>query len=372
MTESSLREFGAQIQRLINKEDLTEEETYNLFCEIMTSNQPDLQQGAFLAALVSKGETAEEIAGAWRAIVEHDTVSVSKSLPGNLFENSGTGMDSLKTFNVSSAAAITAAACGVKMARHGARALTSFCGTVDILESIGIDVECDVSIIEKSIKKTGIGLFNGMSPTIHPSSLGRILSQIRFGSTLNIAASLANPAHPSLGLRGVYSPEMVNMAAAVMPKVGYKKGMVVHGMDDEREGGMDEISITGETLIHEFAKNSSETTRYIKPEDVGLQTARFEDVATTGSMEKEKVRFLQVMAGSDHEACIDFTAINAGAILYTAGKAKTLEKGTAAAKDAISSGKAMAKLKSWVECQNKDPQAGLDKFEQVLKLSNIN
>lgn len=371
MSETSLKEFGAQIQRLINKEDLSESETYSMFKQVLTSEQPDLQQGAFLAALVSKGETGAEIAGAWKAIVEFDTVKVADDMPEQLFENSGTGMDSLKTFNVSSAAAIVASACGVNMARHGARALTSFCGTVDILESVGLDVECDVSLIEQSIRQNGIGLFNGMSPKIHPSALGRILSQIRFGSTLNIAASLANPAQPTHGLRGVYSPDMVELAASVMPQVGYSRGMVVHGSDFEKHGGMDEISITGSTIVKEFSGTTQESSSVLTPESLGLKTADFDEIATTGDLQKESLRFLKVIAGKGSEACIDFTAINAGAILYLAGISENIADGAALSKETMSDGSALKKLRAWIETQNTDPQAGLNIFESKLKEAEL-
>lgn len=372
MSEEALKAFGAQIQRLINKEDLTEQETFSMFREILTNKQPDLQQGAFLSALVSKGETAEEVAGAWKAIVEFDTVSISSNLPQPLFENSGTGMDSLKTFNVSTAAAIVAAACGVNMARHGARALTSFCGTVDILESLGLDIECDVNIVEKSITQTGIGLFNGMSPKIHPSALGRILSQIRFGSTLNIAASLANPARPTLGLRGVYRPDMVNLAASIMPQVGFERGMVVHGRDNHLSGGMDEISITGSTILHEFDSSECVSTSVLNPEDVGLKTARFSEIATTDDLDKESVRFLQVIAGKGHQACIDFTVINAAAILYLSDCTQSIAEGVHLCREAIINGSALEKLRSWINIQNTNPQTGIAIFESQLKKANIN
>jgi anthranilate phosphoribosyltransferase len=123
MESSRIKNFGTKIQRLIEGKDLSRDETNWMFREVLLNRQPDLQQGAFLAALVAKGETVEEIAGAWTAIDELDTVHVAPDLPDALFENSGTGMDTLKTFNVSSAAAVVAAACGVAMARHGARQL---------------------------------------------------------------------------------------------------------------------------------------------------------------------------------------------------------------------------------------------------------
>lgn len=370
MNEDPLKTFGAGIQRLIDKRDLTKEETCSMFGEVLMNKQPELQQGAFLAALKSKGETAQEIAGAWQAIDELDTVDVTADLPEKLVENSGTGMDSLKTFNVSSAAAIAAAACGATMVRHGARALTSFCGTVDILESVGLDVECDIDVIEKSIKTEGIGLFNGMSPKVHPAALGRILSQIRFGSTLNIAASLANPARPTRGLRGVYAESIVALAAKVMSEIGYEKGMVVYGKDDKLDGGMDELSITGETIVRTF-NGEKRTVNKLRPEDVGLNTAQFKDIAATGDLAAESIRFLKVLAGREHEACIDFTCLNAGAILHVADIAQSIEHGIQLSREAITNGAALKKLRNWVEVQNSDPQAGADRLALLMSNAGV-
>lgn len=357
--------FGAKIQKLIDGNNLSKVETYEMFREVLLNEQPDLQQGAFLAALVAKGETVEEIAGAWAAIDEIDTVHVNPDVQGGIFENSGTGMDALKTFNVSSAAAIVAAAGGVTMARHGARAITSRCGTVDIMETVGIDVECDVNIVEKSIREAGIGLFNGMSPKVHPGALGRILSQIRFGSTLNIAASLANPCRPTSGLRGVYTEKLLPIASEVMQSIGYERGMVVHGKDPVSGYGMDELSISGETKVFEFTGNSrNEYT--ICPEDIGLQRKPFEEVASMGEPSKEALRFIQVLSGKGHQACIDFTCLNAGAILYTAGKCNSLKKGVELSREIIEDNRAVAKLRQWAAIQDSQTARGMQKLESLL------
>jgi len=361
----SIHEFGHNIQRLIQGEDLGFEVTSNMFREVLEDKQPDLQQGAFLAALVSKGETVEEIAGAWKAIDEIDTVHTSSDLPDDLFENSGTGMDRLKTFNVSSAAAIVAAACGVPMARHGARALTSKCGTVDMIEALGIDVECNVIVVEDSIRETGIGLFNGMSPSVHPGALGRILSQIRFGSTLNIAASLANPAQPSKGLRGVYSAQLVEKVGQVMRQIGYRNGMVVYGTDKASGMGMDEISACGETLIHEF--NEDETREYsFVPEDAGIISRSFDEISFSGNLQSEAERFVSVLSGQGHDGCIDFTCLNAGGILYVAGKANSLWEGAEISRETIKSGKAVEKTRQWITVQNTNGNDSLSKFNSLL------
>lgn len=351
MNAAAIADFGRAVQRLIEGEDLDGEETYQMFKQVLENAQPELQQGAFLAALKAKGETADEIYGAWKAIDELDTIHTQGDLPGGLFDNSGTGMDRLKTFNVSSASAIVTAACGVPMARHGARALTSKCGTVDMLESLGIDVECEVGLVENSIREAGIGLFNGMSPNVHPGALGRILSQIRFGSTLNIAASLANPARPALGLRGVYSGSVMDNVVEVMQKIGYKKGMVVHGFDNDSGMGMDEISPCGQTVIHEFSEDEVKKQTFV-PEHAGIKTVKFSEIAFSGSIEEESRKFLSVLSGKGNESCVNFVCLNAGAILYLADKCKSIKDGVQMSRDAISSGMAINKLDQWVSVQS--------------------
>jgi len=350
----SIKKFGAAIQRLIQRNDLTREECHELFREILLGHQPDLQQGAFLAALVAKGETAEEIAGAWQAIDEIDTVHTRDEWPDSdpVVENSGTGMDRLKTFNASSAAAIIAAACGVRIGRHGARALTSSCGAIDILEAMGIDVECGVDVVEKSILEAGIGIFNGMSPLVHPQALGRILSQIRFGSTLNIAASLANPCRPTRGVRGVYSDTLVPKVVSAMREIGYRRAIVVHGFAPDGGPGMDEISPIGPTLVTELDESGQTSSYTLVPEDFGLSRVSYEDIRPTGNLGDESVRFIQVVAGRGSQACRDFVCLNAAAILRVAGIESDWTNAFELARQALESRAGLDKLRLWAHCQN--------------------
>ncbi|MCE5335630.1 MAG: anthranilate phosphoribosyltransferase [Desulfobacteraceae bacterium] len=361
-SDRSLKDFGAQIQRLISKEELSREESYAMFRQILLNEQPDLQQGAFLAALVSKGETHLEIAGAWQAIVELDTIKVMEPIEPPVIENSGTGMDQLKTFNVSTAASVVAAAGGARLARHGARGLTSACGTVDLLDAIGIDVDCEVATVVESIKREGIGLFNGTSPKVHPQSLGRILSQIRFGSTLNIAASLASPCRPTHALRGVYAGDMVPIVGKVMKEIGYERAMIVHGFDSEREKGMDELSSIGETLVHEFFPDGKETTFTIAPEDVGIRRAKYQAVAALGDARKEAVRFMKIISATGHPECIDMTCLNAGAIFYVVGKAGSIRQGVEMSREIIENGEALSKLTRWVSVQADPSKQGIQRL----------
>jgi anthranilate phosphoribosyltransferase len=280
-------------------------------------------------------------------------------------------MDTLKTFNVSTAAAVVAAAGGVKLARHGARALTSVCGTVDLLDALGINVECSVEQVGRSIEAAGIGLFNGMSPQTHPNALFRILSQIRFGSTLNIAASLASPCRPTYGLRGGFAETIIGKVLRIMRAIGYRRATVVHGYDRDGQKGMDEISTLGETAVEEFFPDGRQTSYRIIPEKLGLDRATYESIAAQGDVDKEAVRFMQVISGVDHHECIDLVCANAGAILYVADREKDLPAGVATGRELIDSGRAFEKLCQWITVQSDPDQRGVAKFKHIAERAGL-
>jgi len=357
MESMTIAEFGAYVQHVIERKHLSRNESYRLFRELLLDTQPDLQQGAFLAALKAKGETVDEIVGAWEAIDELDTVHV-KGLPDKVLDNSGTGMDGFKTFNVSSAAALVAAVHGIPMARHGARAITSRCGTVDIMEAMGINVDCPPELVAHSIKTSGIGLFNGMSPRVHPGGLGRILAQIRFGTTFNIAASLANPARPRRALRGVYSRELVRPVCEIMEKIGFRRAVVVHGCVDEDGSGIDELSVCGPSTICQLEASGMQCFGIV-PEEVGMARYPAAEIAAAESLEQESLRFLAVVAGTGrYRACEDFTALNAGVILWMEGLSPSLSAGVSEARRTLAGGAALDKLRSWCVTQGHEDGSG--------------
>ena len=308
-----------------------------MFCDVLKNEQPDLQQGAFLAALVAKGETTDELYAAWRAIDEIDTVHVAPMVKTPICENSGTGNDGMNTINVSTVAAIVAAAGGVVMARHGARALSSRCGAVDLVEALDIAVECDANTVGKSIDNAGIGIFNGMSPKIHPAALGRILSQIRLGSTLNIAASLAHPARPKLAVRGVYHPDMIGKVAELMQRIGFTRAMIICGEDAQTGRFMDEFSPCGTSHVALLTPEGISTLR-VEPEEVGITRSTLADITWNGPLAQEQARFLAILKGQGEKALEDFVCLNAAAIFVVAGRATTLRQGVTAAREIVASG----------------------------------
>ncbi|ACZ61306.1 anthranilate phosphoribosyltransferase [Dehalococcoides mccartyi] len=365
MDENMVKNFGVVISRLISKENLSREEVKDCFSQIMRNEQPDLQQGAFMAALTAKGETAAEIAGVWEAIYEQDTIRVRPLVDKPVVDNCGTGMDSLKTFNISTTASIVAAAGGVVLAKHGARALSGSCGTIDMLESLGVDVETDVEIVKRSIETVGIGIFNGMSAKVHPQALFRILSQIRFGTTLNIAGSLANPALPHYAVRGVYSAELLQPVAEVMREIGYKRALVIYGSAPGGRG-MDELSNLGESHIAELCEDGQIIKYSLSPSDFGLTPCLTDEIVTSGDKQRETLRLLRILSGNDEGAAFEVVCLNAAPIFYIAGTVKSLQDGYAKAAEIIRSGAAIAKLRQWIEAQNTNPEAGIARLESLL------
>jgi anthranilate phosphoribosyltransferase len=364
MTEKD-KHFGIWITRLIQKENLSREESKEAFTALIGNEVTEMQQGALLAALTAKGETADEVAGAWEAIYALDTRKVEIDGNAPLAENSGTGMDSLKTFNISTAAAILACTGGVRLARHGARAITSVCGTVDMAEALGVDVECDVELVAHSIRKTGLGLFNGMSAETHPRALFRILSNICFGSTLNIAASLANPAMPTHAVRGVYAREQIRPVAEVMKRIGYRRAIVLHGAVDGSELGMDEASVCGDTHMAELKPDGSIEEVTLRPSDIGMPVHPTDALTPDKDTAAEAGRFVRLLKGDGHRARTDAALFNAGLLCYITGLAVTIREGVGLAESTLENGKAYGLLEQWVTTQNRYPEQGLAKLKAL-------
>ncbi|MDR1472087.1 MAG: anthranilate phosphoribosyltransferase [Synergistaceae bacterium] len=346
-----MKRFGAIVTRLIDGEDLSYQEVRDCFLQIVENRQTEMQQGAFLAAITAKGPTGEEIRAIMDSILEHDTNTVAPDVDGPIVESSGTGMDVIKTFNISTGASVVASACGVVIARHASRGLTSPCGAVDIAEKLGIDVEAPVDVIKNSIERAGIGIFNGGSPNVHPKALARILSQISFGCVLNTAASLANPARPTHAVRGVRSSGMVTPVAEIMRDIGYKRAVVVHGLQCDGRDGLDEAGTIGETLYAELRDDGAITEGRFSPEDFGLSRATPGDIRQLGGADAECARLTALIEGRGSRAESEIVALNSALIQYVSGLVSSLRDGVERSMDAMRSGLAAKKLCQWVSAQ---------------------
>lgn len=364
--------IGKAIDALIAKKDLSYEDTFELFSSVIKDEETAMNQGAFLAALTAKGATEEEIAAIQKVIYDFDTVKVSVQTDKPIAENSGTGMDAFKTFNISTASSIIASACGVAMARHGSRAITSSCGTVDVAEALGVSVETESSVVAKSIETCGLGLFNGMSANVHPLGLGRILSKINFGTVLNIAASLANPVCPQYGIRGVNDPKMMVPTAEIMHNIGYKKVFVVHGYIGEDEKGIDEISTLGHTVYVEMDENGVLTEGSFYPEDFGVKRGDKETIASLNDPHLEAIRLVHLLSGEQWDSCTDIALLNAAAILYLTGVETSLERAYLRGKASLISGKTEEQLFAWVAAQQTgNAEEAIERLKQMKKEGKV-
>jgi anthranilate phosphoribosyltransferase len=364
--EERTRAFGAIVARLIARQDISRAEARECWRQICEEEQPDLQQGAFMAALKAKPETPEEVAGTFEALYDLDTIKVDVSTPEPIIDNCGTGADTLKTINVSTGAAIIGAACGLYVVRHAARAISSNCGAIDVIEALGVDVEASPEVPKRSIEQAGIGAWNAFLPTIHPKTLGRVLSQVRFGSTINIVGPLLNPTMPSYKVMGVATPDMIDIEVRTLRELGFKRAFVMHGLEHGSDRGMDELSTVGPSHVAELHPDGRIERSIIAAEDLGIAPARFEDLASTRDVKQNALRLLGVILGNDAGPRADIVCLNAAPLLYVMGKARNLEEGIAMARAAVRDGRALKKLREWVTVQNRHPADGLAVLDGMI------
>ncbi|MDF1525099.1 MAG: anthranilate phosphoribosyltransferase [bacterium] len=364
--EARWREFGAIVVKLIHGQDLTREEAYECWKQVCEEAQSDLQQGAFIAALKAKGETPEEVAGTFEALYEYDTIKVKVNTPEPLIDNCGTGADTLKTLNISTGAAIIAASLGLYVVRHAARAISSNCGSVDVVEAFGVNVESAPNLPKKSIENAGICIWNAFLTSVHPKTLGRVLSQIRFGSAINLVGPLLNPTMPEYKVMGVPNREMIDIEVRTLKELGFKRAFVMHGLDDNSEQGMDEVSTLGVTHIAELKDDGFIENYEITPDDFGIKRGTFAEIASTKVVQLDAMKLLKVLAGKDTGPRSDIICLNTAPLLYVMGKAKDLKQGVEMARQAIADGKPVDKLRDWVTWQNDKPEDGIPTLEKMI------
>lgn len=332
------------IQKLVQKQNLTTEEAQLAVSKIFTE-ATDAQIAAFLTALKMKGETPAEIAGLALGMKKAANM-INPKVKGILVDTCGTGGDSTGTINVSTGAAIVAAACGVPVAKHGNYSITSKSGSADVLKELGVKIDLPPQEVQKTIEKVGIGFM--LAPVFHPSMkrVAQIRRDLGFRTVFNILGPLTNPANAKAQVIGVFDKSLCEPVANVLGILGTERALVVHG------SGMDEISNTGETQIVEL--NGGRLTKFIvTPEKLGIRRASGSEIAG-GTPEENAKDIVEVLKGKKGPKR-DIIAINAGAALLVSGKAETLASGIALANQAIDSGKALEKLKDFVNAAG-DPE----------------
>ncbi len=333
------------IVKIVDKQDLTYDEAYSVMNEIMSGETSPTQNAAFLAALSTKStkaETIDEIAGCAAAMRDH-ALKVPHDM--DVLEIVGTGGDNAHSFNISTTSALVIAASGVKVAKHGNRAASSLCGTADCLEALGVNLDLSPEKCVELLKKIGICFFFAQKYHTSMKYVGPIRKELGIRTVFNILGPLTNPASPNMQLLGVYDASLVEPLARVLTSLGVKSGMVVYGTDK-----LDEISASAPTLVCEF-RDGNYKTYTITPEQFGFTSCKKEDLVGGTPAENAAIT-LGILKGEDKGPKRNAVLLNAGAALYIAGKADSLENGIKLAGELIDNGAALAKLEEFIKESN--------------------
>jgi anthranilate phosphoribosyltransferase len=325
--------FQTILQRVVLGQNLSEPEAECMMETIMEGSATAAQIGGMLTALSIKGETIEEIAGCARVMRRKAT---PVSTPGRVVDTCGTGGDKKNTFNISTTAAFVVAGAGLTVAKHGNRSVSSMCGSSDVLEALGIPIHLDAPAVAESLRKINIGFL--FAPQFHQAMKTVVGPRREIGirTIFNILGPLTNPSGASCQLLGVFQPELTEMLAGVLLRLGTEHALVVHGMD-----GLDEISISAPTKVTEL-KAGQIHTYYISPEDFGFKRAELSVIVGGNAVENGQIllNILQGEQGSRREVVL----LNAAAALVAGDKADSLCDGVALAAASIDSGQALAKF----------------------------
>jgi anthranilate phosphoribosyltransferase len=323
---------------LLEGRDLSRAQARDVMGEIMSGEATPAQIGGFLVALRGKGETADEIAGCAEAMRER--VVPVRAVRDDLVDTAGTGGDGMRTINISTAAALVAAAAGAGVAKHGNRAVSSACGSADVLEALGFDLELPPERIAGSIDQLGFGFL--FAPAHHPAMrhAAPVRRELATRTVFNILGPLTNPAGARAQVVGVYAPELVRTIAEVLARLGARRAFVVHGAD-----GIDELSPAGPNLVCEVA-DGKVTERTLDPRDLGLPRCRTAELAG-GSPEENARAIREIFAGADGGRR-DAVILNAACAIAAGGWAEDLREGLEAARQALDSGAASERLDALV------------------------
>ncbi len=326
------------LSKIVEGRNLTEEESAQVMGEIMSGTATPAQIGGFLTALRLKGETVAEITGCARTMREY-AVAVKPAV-SRLVDTCGTGGDRAGTFNISTAAAFVVAGAGLPVAKHGNRSVSSRCGSADVLEALGVNLQLSAGQIASCIEEVGIGFL--FAPSLHVAMKHAVGPRREMGirTIFNILGPLTNPARAQAQVIGVFDPALTELMAGVLQRLGVERAMVVHGMD-----GLDEISISAPTRVTEL-KDGRIETYWIEPETMGLPRSSLEDVR--GGLAPENAALIRKILEGKPGPEADIVVANAAAAITVGGLAGNLPEGVAIARESIRLGRALRKLEGLV------------------------
>jgi anthranilate phosphoribosyltransferase len=329
------------IAKLVERENLSEDEASACMHTIMTNEATPAQFGAFVVALRMKGESIDELAGMARAMRHH---ALAVEVDGALLDTCGTGGDNSGTFNASTAAAFVAAGAGARVAKHGNRAMTSACGSADVLEALGVRIDLTPAEAARCIREAGIGFMFAQS--FHPAMkfAAPLRREIGVRTVFNILGPLTNPARAQSQVLGAADRSLAEKLAHVLERLGTKHALVVHGED-----GLDEVSVSATTEVYEL-KGGRVGSWTVHPSDLGLST--HDRTSVKGGAADENAAAIRRVLDGEGGALRDFTLVNASAALVAADLAPDMREGVRIATEAIDSGAARERLAAMVRVSN--------------------
>src|SRR6516225_937443 len=342
---AEMLDFKVLLGHVAQGRSLSESEAEAAFDIIMSGNATASQMGAFLMALRVRGETVDEIAGAARVM---RAKALAVDAPPGTIDTCGTGGDSSGSFNISTASALVVAGCGVPVAKHGNRALSSQSGSADVLTALGVNIGADLAVVRQCLWEIGIGFL--MAPRHHSATRHVAPTRVELGTRtiFNLLGPLSSPAMARRQLVGVFAPEWVRPLAEVLGRLGAERAWVVHG------AGLDELTTTGPTTVAALADGKVETFE-VAPKDFGLPEARLEDLKG-GSPEHNAHLMRDLRRGADGPLR-DVVLLNSGAALLIAGRVTTVEAGIELAAKALDSGAARGVLDDLIARTNMPARA---------------
>ena len=335
--------FKETLGQLLERQDLTHEAMLGVMHQVMGGELTQAQIAAFLIALRAKGETVDEIAAA-AMVMRELSIKVDIQDKAHLIDTCGTGGDGIQTFNVSTVSAFVAAAAGAKVAKHGGRSVSSTCGSADVLEALGVNVNQTPQQVAASVNEIGIGFMfapNHHSAMKHAAPVRR---ELGVRTLFNLLGPMTNPANAHRQVMGVFDQRLTTKLAKVLQQLGSEHVLVVHGAD-----GMDEISFTGDTFVAEL-KNGEVTEYLMNPAQWGLALHDVKDIQIQNA-EESKAMILAVLNGKPG-AARDIVLLNAGAAIYVSGLVDTMQAGIEKAAAVIDSGAALQKLHQLISYSN--------------------
>ena len=333
------------IEKIVSKQDLTYDEAYTVMNEIMNGETTQVQNAAYLAALSTKStkaETIDEISGSAMAMRDH-ALKVEHAM--DVLDIVGTGGDHAHSINISTTAAMSIAAAGVKVAKHGNRAASSQCGTADCLEALGGNIQQSPEQCVTLLKEVGMCFFFAQKYHSSMKYVGAIRKELGFRTVFNILGPLTNPGSPKMQLLGVYDEYLVEPLARVLVSLGVKRGMVVYGQDK-----LDEISLSAPTSVCEI-RDGWYKSYVITPEDFGFARCTKDDLK--GGAPEENAAITRAILSGEKGHKRNAVLMNAGAALYIGGKAESMKDGIALAAALIDSGKALETLERFITVSNR-------------------